>query len=166
MTLNFTAAPNWSIFLDHADCYDGLLYPNASVSDIVKNQIGGLSYIATPYSNHVTDGSGFRPDLSKACAGVAAQWAATLILHGIMPVSPIVQSAAMADAALGAIDPLDSTFWAVWCSTLLVQCRRVIVPPIPGWDKSVGIFAEAKFALENNRPVYLLADDCFEGLSG
>lgn len=46
--------------------------------------------------------------------------------------------------------PYDSEWWLKWCFDLLKLCDEMDVLCISGWESSVGVSAEKKFAKEYN----------------
>ncbi len=136
-----------------------MLVRDATVADVVSRCRSRLCYLATPYTKIARhpDG-GYCPTGSLEAAAKAARWARLLALEGITAVSPIVQSVEMVNANLinGDLDPLDQVFWENWCRALLRASAVVVVPPIPGWDESDGIWTEVRLALEWQMQVLLI----------
>ena len=136
-----------------------LLRHDARLGDVISHSRGCLSYLATPYSKLARDDDGaFSSAGSLECAARAARWARLLALEGITAVSPIIQAVEMVhvDVIDPQLDPLDERFWEGWCQPLLNACGGVIVPPIPGWKESEGIWVEVCAALRAQRPVFLI----------
>lgn len=133
-------------------------------------------YLATPYSLECRDMLGaWSYKRSAQCARVAARAAAALLRAGVTAVSPIVQAVAMVHSTGDfraahpggvqfepTIDPLDDVLFARWCQPILNACGAVVVPDLPGWDRSVGVYAEVRYALAHNTPVYVYADAPFD----
>ena len=142
----------------------------ATVSSVAK-EFGGRQpvYLATPYSREAVDDLGaWCYDRSRAMQRAAAHAAAELYRVGVSAFSPIVQSAAMVHATgsfvgddrsgvrfVASIDPLDSSAWSRWCQPFLNTCGAVVIPEIDGWDRSAGIFAEVRYALQRLLPIYI-----------
>ena len=119
---------------------------------------GQLVYLATPYSRVVVDGEGlFSYEASLKAIYDAAGWSGILAVEGVTSLSPIIQSAEMVHT-LGSefLDPLDAAFWTRWCVPLLAASDAVVIPPIPGWDSSVGVWGEACRGVEMGIPVIVL----------
>jgi hypothetical protein len=136
-----------------------LLTVAAHFADVARACSGDLVYLATPYSVEVVDGQGrFDISMSAAMAEVAAAWSLRCAAAGITALSPIAMSHAMVAAdAYDQIDPLAAPFWTAWCRPMLAACPVVLVPPISGWDRSVGIWHEVRAHLARQRRVYLIA---------
>ncbi len=136
-----------------------LLFRDAGLGDLTTGARGRLCYLATPYSKVCVDQDGaWDCQQSLACGMRAAEWARIMAVEGITAISPIIQAVEMLSVGLDySVDPLDATFWSAWCQPLLSACDAMIVPPIEGWQESLGIWQEVVFALRNNRPVFLIA---------
>ncbi len=132
----------------------GLLHEGLTVPDAVPVLGAGLAYLASPYSLRVVEGGRFLPYLSDMAADEAAGWSAALARGGVTAISPIVQAAPM---IYHGIDPLDQPFWTRWCRPLLLAAQSVVIPPIRGWEVSLGVWHEATEALAACRRVVLLA---------
>ena len=130
-----------------------LLNLDASLADVVSHARGRLCYLATPYSKiALCDRGAWHQGASLEAAAHAARWAKALAVEGVTAVSPIVQAVEMIHGDLAdMIDPLDAVFWEGWCRPLLMACDVVIVPPIPGWAESQGIWREVWAALYSHR---------------
>lgn len=142
----------------------GLFKRDAKLSYVILKARGRLVYLATPYSKLAVNDSGEWCRVGSYEAAVrAALWAGLLAAEGITAVSPIVQSVEMVHSDLcGDLNPLDEVFWEGWCRPLLAASDVIVVPPIPGWRESEGIWIEVCSALSTNRPVYLIDES--EGL--
>lgn len=157
--------PAWGALLAPAvrDRWAPLLHVGADLGAVALHDRAGLWYLATPYSLEVVDDAGrWCPVAALHIAGQAACWAERLRRVGVTAISPIVQSDRMVrrwgfDAGGDPVaDPLDGDAWVRWCRPLLCACDGVIVPPVEGWQRSVGIWGEVVFALSGNRRVFLL----------
>lgn len=146
--------PAWGSFAlpGVAEAWKGLLAFGISEGRVAQSHRGGLVYLATPYSREVARGGAWQADLSQAVAHAAARHQATLCAAGVTAVSPIVQAHAVCLVA-PSIDPMDEAFWTRWCQPMLAACDAVVVPDIPGWDRSAGVWREALWALSVKRPV-------------
>ena len=128
--------------------------------------VRGPAYLATPYTRLVTDQAGrFDFALSWIAASRAALVMDALVRHGVSAWSPIVQAHAMIRVGRtfrpgpswhDPLDPLDVGFWENWCRPWLDAAAVVIVPDLPGWQQSDGVWAEAHVALARQRKVLLL----------
>lgn len=137
----------------------GVLRRDVDLEFVAKRCQGRLSYLASPYSKPCLHNGAWDEDLSLSLGFAAAKWVAELSLRGVTAMSPISQSAMMVSAVQrGRIDPLSVNFWEGWCRPLLHACEAVIVPPIAGWDESMGVWFEVQAALDANCPVYLLRE--------
>ena len=148
-------AENWLQLLRQAGRYPGLLHVGAS-PDTVARIASGQIYLASPYSLQVTDPVSRRWSRwrSREMAASATLHVAALASRGITAVSPIIQSAAICDL-LTEFDPLDERFWGAWCQPMLDASRAVVVPDIPGWRESLGVWREVVWALDRNVPVHV-----------
>ena len=153
----------WDILLepDMRRKWDGLLYVDVPLADAARRLRGRLVYLATPYSRQVIGSDGHWCPVRSTEFGIrAAMWARRLAGVGVTAVSPIVQAVEMVHCgAAGEPDPLDAEFWEKWCRPLLAKADAVVVPPIRGWQVSVGVWREAIEALATSRQVWLLKDD-------
>lgn len=138
----------------------------------VAQRYGGRQpvYLATPYSREVVDDDGvWSAGLNHHLGSAAARAAMDLMERDITAISPIALASVMLTASSAVvhdrgralwrhrIDPLDAEAWTSWCGPLLSACDAVVVPDIPGWDRSVGILQEVREALLRVKPVYLYA---------
>ncbi len=166
ITFRFPAEPDWPWLLA---TFPGnvLLHPDWSVVDIAQSVHGRIAYLATPYTREVlNDDFQFDRALSLQVEIRTARWARTFALLGATTISPILQACAMCSADVeGHLDPLDDPFWAGFCQPLLTASAAVIVPPMPGWDRSRGVWREACDALRHNVPVYLVRPGSELGVS-
>lgn len=138
------------------------LRQDASLGDVAHHCRGHLTYLATPYSRQVVDheDGAWDPNLSDDLGMVAAKWSRDLAIEGVTAISPILICVEMiARDFTGALDPLDHMFWSTWCRPLLRRSEVVIVPPIPGWDESLGVWQEVRWALMHQVPVFLISED-------
>lgn len=137
-----------------------LLQTDVSLADVVSRCRSRLCYLATPYTKLAVhpDGS-FCSARSIEASVRAARWLNLLAMDGVTAVSPIVQAVEMvnADRLRETLDPLDAAFWEDWCRPLLRASSVVVVPPIPGWDESDGIWGEVRQALDWQMQVLLIA---------
>jgi hypothetical protein len=160
----------WGPVLNEAARGDlpGVLVRQSAAS--VARVFGGRQpvYLATPYSRECLDVLGaWSHDESDRCAHRASVCAAELLALGVTAVSPIALAVGMINATCHhgyraarrtpSIDPLDAAMWTRWCQPLLNVCGAVVVPDIPGWDKSAGIWHEVGFAIDRQIPVFIYA---------
>jgi hypothetical protein len=136
----------------------------------VASLFGGRQpiYLATPYSRDCTDVLGaWSREESDRMERRAAMAAAELLAVGVTALSPIVQAVRMVNATgiyrhhragvafEPTIDPLDAAMWVRWCQPLLNVCGAMVVPDIPGWDQSAGVWGEVQFAVARQIPVFI-----------
>lgn len=99
-----------------------------------------MIYIAAPYSSKEKEVTIAR--VKKVC-----EYSADLLVKRISCVSPItLGTGIMSEAKL----PTDFEFWQHLSYDLLELCKTMHVLKLDGWDESIGVLAEIKFALENN----------------
>lgn len=147
--------PAWGAIMKVRDWGDDRLIHFGATPGSVARSTSGLVYLATPYSKIAVDRAGRWSLVESMCASErAAKAAARLTALGITAVSPIVQAAAMCHAS-HALDPLDAVFWTRWCAPLLDACQAVVIPDIAGWDRSEGVWIEAREAVAQNKPVFV-----------
>lgn len=158
MNVAIGTRPDWSALLSGPYASGGLLFTDVAPA-LIARRAGGLVYLATPYSLEVVDMRGrWQFARSVEMALRAASVSADLALLRVTAVSPIVLAAEMCHATEGRpqpLDPLNEKFWARWCAPLLRVASAVVVPDLPGWRTSRGIWREVMWALERNVPVYL-----------
>lgn len=127
----------------------------------VANYSAGLVYLATPYTREVLSGGKWSYEKSVTLSTLASRHMVMLMRERVTAISPIVMAseAMHAQCSVGGrrLDPLDQEFWSEWCRPLLHAARAVVVPNIPGWERSLGIWSEVAFALEHNMPVFVYA---------
>jgi hypothetical protein len=154
-------APNWGKLFSIAPETGAILTGPCDLAVVVRHARSRCVYLATPYSREViNDDLCWDVGLSMAVETRTARWARRMAIEGVTAVSPILQACAMCHADMeGHLDPLDDAFWSAWCQPLLRACGAVVVPPMPGWKASRGVWREVIWAIENNVPVYLLRDD-------
>lgn len=166
-----SARPAWGPVLVAARAGDLPLIRVAQSPALVAQTYGGAQpvYLATPYAKECTDVLGeWSYDLSRAMGRRAEVAAADLLAHGVSAFAPVALGAAMIHAtgafhggARGGVrfeprlDPLDAAAWSRWCMPFLNSCGAVVVPNIPGWDQSGGIWSQVCYALGRNVPVYV-----------
>lgn len=137
----------------------------------VAKSFGGRQpvYLATPYSRECLDVLDvWSQEESDRMAHRASIAAAHLLAVGVTALSPIVQAVGMVNATgvvqvqngrkvrfFPAINPLDAAMWVRWCQPLLNVCGAMVVPDIPGWDQSAGVWSEVQFAVARQIPVFI-----------
>lgn len=160
---DFPSRPDWSC--EALDAYDGLLlYRGVTFDEAAVRAAGGLAYLASPYTRLSVDEHGqWSVPHSMWAQEAATAWAIRFARAGVTAVSPVVMAGAMVlqdyvrDEGPD-LDPLDRAFWAHWCLPLLAVSASVVIPPIPGWGHSLGVWREAVAALGGNRPVFLIGE--------
>jgi hypothetical protein len=148
--------PDWFALLARAR-RSGLLF-EGSLGAMVARLRGGVVYLATPYSKLVvrSDG-GFDAAMSEAQGALAAEWQLRLALCGISAFSPIGSTVAMLrEDNTHQMDPLSAEFWGAWCRPFLAASNVVVVPKVPGWDQSLGVWHEVVTAIQAQSRVVLL----------
>lgn len=147
---------SWPQLMRMAPVWPGLLHLGATAESVARAASGQV-YLASPYTLQVIDPRTGRWSRarSRTLAAAAALHAGLLARRGVTAVSPIVLSAAMCHLPATELDPLDERFWAGWCQHLLAVSRAVVVPDIPGWRQSLGVWREVIWALERNMPVHI-----------
>lgn len=150
---------DWPTLLQPGGSYSPLVHAGADPALVARKNVG-LVYLATPYSREVR--SGGKWDLAKSCAMsvMASRHVLRLARERVTAISPIVLAAEAihAQPCTGGgrrIDPLDAVFWADWCRPILHAATSIVVPDIPGWDRSEGVWSEVQWALERNTPVFV-----------
>lgn len=154
----------WAVMMRNAARYAGLITFGARPAD-VSARVGGLVYLASPYSKLVCDrAGGWDYRLSYDAQRAPAVECLHLMRLGVTAVSPIVQSVELIHASMTGIapvptiDPLDAGLWQPWCNRLLDAARAVVVPDIRGWSESVGVMAEVQRAMARLTPVFVYAN--------
>lgn len=102
-----------------------------------------MIYLAIPYNDPDHTVREFR---YKAVNKVAGK----LMLEGHHVYSPISHSHSIAKTYNL---PRGWEYWSEHDKKILKICKKLIVLKLPGWDKSLGVTAEIKFAQENNIPI-------------
>lgn len=105
----------------------------------------GYWYAASPYSNY--------PEGKAAACRDACFVTASLFKRNILVYSPIAHTHALAEAHSL---PGDAAFWKAFDEALMLPALGLIVPEMPGWDKSVGVQSEIDFCLAHSKPVVRL----------
>lgn len=155
MTLGRT--PAWGALMNVRDWGKDPLIHFGQTPEMVARKAAGLIYVATPYTKLAVDDAGRWSQVeSLVAAERAARASCRLAALGLTAISPIVQAAAMCHAS-AALDPLDVVFWPRWCAPLLSRSSAVVIPDLPGWDQSDGIWHEAREAVGMNKPVFVYA---------
>lgn len=131
---DFSGPQNWRRLRQRAS-RAALLHENVLLSDVAASASGKLACLATPYAGF--DGG---PVLA---ADVAVAWMGMLARAGILPLSPAFMAA---EAGLAAEDPESAVRYA----------DLVVIPVMPGWQQSAGVWRAAFLALELSKPVYVL----------
>jgi len=162
---------DWGPVLAAARRGDLPLIRVGATAALVAKEFGGRQpvYLATPYSREVTDSLGaWCHERSGALGRAAAAAAEDLRRLGVSAFAPIALADAMVRATGEFVanefsgvrfvmrsDPLDAGAWGRWCQPFLNTCGALVIPEITGWDRSFGIAAEMRFALQRGIPVYV-----------
>ncbi|PTV94908.1 uncharacterized protein DUF1937 [Rhodobacter aestuarii] len=149
---------DWAEILTPNGPFSPLVHLRAT-PEVVAQHAAGLAYLATPYTRKVMLNGRWNYDKSVTLSLLAAREGLRLARVGVTAVSPIVQAAEGLHAQAGApgpkVNPLDRVFWTAWCRPMFAAARLVVVPAIPGWDESEGVFAEVTEAVRRNMPVFI-----------
>lgn len=107
-----------------------------------------IIYLACPYTS---------PDeaVRNERQALATKMAAYLMQQGNVVFSPITHGHAVA-AHLPAELTNDGEFWMAQCLPVLERCSVLVILPLPGWEKSIGIAKEVRFALERGMDITML----------
>ena len=163
----FPSRPDWA-WLKASFPDDILLHVDREFADVANLCRSRMAYLATPYSLNVV-GEGGRFSIAEAAQVEikTARWARHFAIAGVTVCSPILLSCAITNADVeGHIDPLDEKFWEQWCRPMMYSCGVMIIPPMVGWDQSLGVWREACWALQNNVPVHLIREGSELGGAG
>ncbi|SER50455.1 protein of unknown function [Tranquillimonas rosea] len=135
------------------------MHSNMPLSRSTEAGRGRLVYVATPFRRHVIDDAGrFSPALAIETAEKAHRWVRTLAVEGVTAISPIVLSVDLTAGSADDLDPMDDGFWTAWFHPLLVRSQLVVIPPLPGWRESEGVWREAITALRHGIPVHCIGE--------
>jgi len=104
-----------------------------------------MIYLASPYSDP-------DPGIEQHRFDAVCQAAAALMQRGMLVFSPIAHSHPIARFGL----PKDWAFWHRYDRAFLAQCDELWVLMLPGWNRSVGVRAEMRIAMEMGKPVRLV----------
>lgn len=111
-----------------------------------------MIYLASPYS-HADE------EVRKTRFEVVSKLTAELINRGHDVFCPIAYSHVLAvDFGLGG----DWTFWERLDKAFIDRCDEVWVTVMDGWDRSVGVTAEIRYANDTGKPVRYIEPDDFE----
>ena len=102
-----------------------------------------FTYIASPYSHPV-------PDVMRERYREAMKFTAWLLNRGEVAFSPIVHAHQM---SITENLPHGFDFWEAIDCAMIASGKSVTVLTIPGWDESVGVRAELKFARLLGKPI-------------
>lgn len=105
-----------------------------------------VAYLATPMADYC--------DGPVLAADIAEEWRRTLIgLAKVRCYSPVVNAQIIAD-----FSGVETSACKPQITTELRLVDLVVVPPMPGWDKSSEVWCVVRAALAWNVPVYVLAE--------
>lgn len=104
-----------------------------------------IDYIASPYSSA-------DPEVRHARYLEVMKFVAWKLSQSIVPVpfSPILYCHELARAHAM---PTDAHFWLTFNTTVMESASSIIVLCLPGWEQSVGVTMEIKWARENEVPL-------------
>jgi hypothetical protein len=140
--------------------FDGseLFFGNATLDFAASLCRGQVAYLAAPFSRRAVSRDGAY-DLVGAGAATfeASKWAGLCLCAGQPVLSSVGLISDMVAADLhDAFDPCDRAFWSTFCKPLAARCDVVFVPPIAGWDESLGVFEAVGDALAMQKRVFLI----------
>lgn len=152
---------DWSALTDPDGAYSALIHLGSSPDD-VRRRCAGLAYLSTPYAEGACMGGSWRFEKSVELETRAAWAMHRLALAGVPVLAPAVQWAAMAHAAMvltrgQRINPLDTGAWDGWVSPMRNAASLVVVPDVPGWQRSRAVWADVIWALDHVTPVHFMA---------
>ncbi len=107
-----------------------------------------LFYIALPYSH-------YDKEIVKQRVDKFSSLDSFLNLNYIQTVSPILKQTLL-DRNKNLAS--DWNFWQTLSYTYLSRCDALIVYQLEGWENSVGVTEEIKFAQESNIPIIYIAE--------
>ena len=99
-----------------------------------------LIYIGSPYTHPEKDIMQLRHDQ-------VLDITADLLNQGFHVISPIVHCHSL---SIKHNMRSDFEFWKKYNFALLSKCAVLLIVPLEGWEKSVGLWGEIMFATENN----------------
>ncbi|MFC3059498.1 DUF1937 family protein [Paenirhodobacter populi] len=151
---------DWTALMAPDGNFAPLIHVGADARTVARHNVG-IAYLATPYTREVTIRGKWSFDRSVMLSAMASRHMLLLMRERVTAVSPIV----LASEALHAqssttgrrLSPLDRDFWMDWCRPILNSAAMIVVPDIPGWDQSDGIWTEVQFAVAHNVPVFIYA---------
>lgn len=151
---------DWAQLLQPGGGFAALVHRGATPESIA-GRCPGPAYLATPYVEGATQGGRWRFERSIEIEIRAAHVQHQLLRAGCCALSPVVQWAAMSQAALALdrkarIDPLDPQAWALFSGQLRGVCDLVVVPDLPGWQQSSAVWADVVWALSHVTPVHFM----------
>lgn len=111
------------------------------------NKHPNLIYLASPYSH--TD-EYIQHQRAKEISQIAGQ----LIGEGVHVYCPIAETVMIAKH--GELNTTDWEFWKAKDCNQLSRCDELWIAQMDGYQESIGIKGEVKYALENNIPVWFL----------
>lgn len=153
----FPNQPDWA-WLKRTYPDDVLLHVDYDIANVARACGSRMTYMATPYSLNVLGEDGrYSPQRSRYIEIKTARWARQFAIAGMTVCSPTLLSCAIIDVDCEKrIDPLDQAFWARWRQPMMNACGAIVIPPRSWWDRSLGVWKDACWALQHNMPVYLI----------
>lgn len=149
---------DWPSVLRPGGAFSPLVHAGADATMVARHNIG-LAYLATPYTREVLVKGKWSLERSVALSVMASRHMLQLMRERVTAISPIVLAAEALHAQSCTngrrLNPLDREFWEDWCRPILNEATMIVVPDIPGWDRSDGIWAEVQWALGRNIPVFV-----------
>lgn len=114
-----------------------------TVDDLLQER---LVYVCTPYTKYALG--------HAAAAYDAARVTADLMRRGIVAVSPIAHSHAVAH--VGGLDKVDGSFWERMDAPLVEAATACVVVKMPGWQESAGVQHEIEAFRAAGKPVVFM----------
>lgn len=108
-------------------------------------------YLATPYMGFAAP-DGVSVEARLALAFEAATFNACVLMRAdVMVYCPVAHGHAIAGALHGRL--IDEQVWLAHGRLMMPYCRGLIRCRLPGWDRSSGVAAEARWFEDHGRPV-------------
>lgn len=116
---------------------------------------GARVYLSTPISAYLARGE------ADLCLHLAAEWQAWLLSEGIPAICPALLTVppvfARGDDPVGRmLQAMEHDWWMFHCHAWMDCCHWCVVPPIEGWQESLGVYIEARRFAVAGQPVRLL----------
>lgn len=103
-----------------------------------------MIYLASPYSHH-------DPEIVQQRFDLVTQYTAKCLKAGYIIYSPIVHCHHLAQVTNL---PTSFEFWSRYNLGVLSQCRALWILELEGWQISIGVSVERKFAEQSGIPIF------------